>query len=80
MDLFEIVFGRGLLEGIGGTIRFGIDKFMSIFTRKNVKPFSTYFKDGKGDVFTNGVGNHIIGIIFFGIIIFILILAISPAG
>ncbi|UOK42170.1 MULTISPECIES: hypothetical protein [Flavobacterium] len=80
MDIFEIIFGRGLLEVTGGLIRFAIDHFCARFTRKNVKPLSSYFKEGKDEVFTNSAGNHVVGVIFFGIVILALIIAMSPAG
>ena len=80
MGFFEIISGRALLEAVGGVLRFAIDKFLSIFNGKNVKPISTYFKKGKDEVFTSGVGNHIVGVIFFGLVILVLIFIMSPKG
>ena len=80
MDIFDIIFGRGLLELIGGIIRCSIDHFVSLFNGKNVKPLSSYFKEGKEEIFTNAAGNHVVGVIFIGIIILALIIGMSPAG
>lgn len=80
MDFFEIFFGRGILELVGGFIRFFFNKCYSLLTGKPPKSLSFYFKETKDETFSNGAGNHVVGVIFFGLIVLITIFLMSPEG
>jgi len=80
MDFFEIIFGRGILELVGGFIRFFLNKCYSILIGKPHKSLSFYFKETKDETFSNGAGNHVVGVIFFGLIVLITIFVMSPEG
>ncbi len=81
MDIFEVIFGRGLLEVIGGFIRFLLGYSFLLFTKKETKPLSFYFRENKNEeTFTNGVGNHVVGVVFFVMVVFAVIIVMSPAG
>ena len=80
MDFFEIIFCRGILELFGGFIRFFLNKCCSILTGKPHKSLSFYFKETKDETFSNGAGNHVVGVIFFGLIVLITIFVMSPEG
>lgn len=77
MDFFDIIFGRGLLEAIGGVIRFAFGYCYAFLLNKEHKSLSFYFTNEKDEIFSNSAGNHVVGVIFFGIIVLITIIAIS---
>jgi hypothetical protein len=81
MDFFEIILGRGLIQIIGGLIRYILHYIYSLFM-PNVhrNSLSFYFKDKKDETFNNSDGNHVVGVIFFFIIVLIIIVVMSPAG
>lgn len=67
--------GSTLLELIGGIIRYLLQYCYSRLTGKDVKPLSFYFKENKNkETFTNGVGNHVVGVVFLVLIVFAIIL------
>lgn len=75
MDFFEIFFGRGILELVGGFIRFFLNKCYSLLTGKPPKSLSFYFKETKDEIFSNGAGNHVVGTLFVFALTLIIIMS-----
>lgn len=79
MDFFEIFFGRGILELVGGFIRFFFNKCYSLLTGKPPKSLSFYFKEAKDETFSNGAGNHVVGTLFVFALALILVIIMSSS-
>ncbi|WP_159683062.1 hypothetical protein [Flavobacterium sp. 9R] len=79
MDFFEIIFGRGILELVGGFIRFFLNKCYSLLTGKPHKSLSFYFKETKDETFSNGAGNHVVGTLFVFALALILVIIMSTS-
>ena len=57
-----------------------LNKCYSKLIGKPHKSLSFYFKETKDETFSNGAGNHVVGVIFFGLIVLITIFVMSPEG
>jgi len=76
MDLEEILSGRTILEYLGASIRFLYSNFRILFNDNDFVTFSSFWspsgsnkkKDANSDL------NHMIGVLFFGMIILLLII------
>ncbi len=66
-----------LLEDL---LDFFLNKCYSILIGKPHKSLSFYFKETKDETFSNGAENHVVGVIFFGLIVLITIFVMSPEG
>ncbi|OXA91080.1 hypothetical protein SAMN06265346_12356 [Flavobacterium hercynium] len=76
MDFIQIILGRYLLEFLGALIRYIYINTINLIRFSSYTPFSKIWPLGsntkKKD--ENSSLNHMIGVIFFGIIIFFLII------
>ena len=76
MDFIQIILGRYLLEFLGALIRYVYLNIGSLIKINNYTPFSKIWSP-KGNIDKNnenGTLNHMIGVIFFGIVIVLLII------
>ena len=77
MDFIEIITGRFLLNYIGGTIRFIYGTLWRTIFDKPKFTFKEYIKGPKKSIHYDDFGhqfnNRIIGVIFLGIIILMLV-------
>lgn len=76
MDFIQIIFGRYLLELLGALIRYTYLNIISLFNSSNYTPFLKIWSpkrhiDKKNE---NSTLNHMIGIIFFGVLVVVLII------
>ena len=75
MDFIQIILGRYLLEFFGALIRYIYLNIGSLMGINNYTPFSNVW-EAKGNIDKkngNSEMNHMIGVIFFGIIIVLLV-------
>jgi hypothetical protein len=76
MDFMEIIFGRYLLEFLGALIRYIYLNIGGLMNINNYTPFSKIWSP-KGNIDKkneNSTLNHMIGVIFFGIVVVSLII------
>lgn len=76
MDLIEIILGRYVLAFLGALIRYVYLNTRSLIKINNYIPFSKIWSS-KGNIDKkneNSELNHMIGVIFFGIVIILLII------
>lgn len=76
MDFIEIIFGRYLLEFLGALIRYMYLNIGGLIKNNNYIPFSIVWssKGNFDEKNNNSTLNHMIGVVFFGISIIILII------
>jgi len=74
MDFIQIIFGRALLEILGAVIRYIYLNIVITFTNNNYISFSEIWSPKVSNSKRNGNSslNHMIGVIFFIIIVFLL--------
>ncbi|OHT46046.1 hypothetical protein [Flavobacterium tructae] len=76
MDLIEIISGRCLIEILGACVRFTYLNTIILFKKDDFITFSEIWspKGNKNKKDANSERNHIIGVIFLGGIIFLLVI------
>lgn len=75
-DFIQIIFGRYLLELLGASIRYIYLNTISLFKNTNYIPFLKIWSP-KGNVDKqneNSTSNHMIGVIFFAVLLFLLVI------
>ena len=75
MDFIEIILGRYLLEFLGASIRYIYLNIGSLIKINNYTPFSKIWSP-KGNIDKkneNSTLNHMIGVIFLGIVVVLLV-------
>lgn len=75
MDFIQIILGRYLLEFLGALIRYIYLNIGSLIKINNYTPFSKIWspKGGIGKKNENSGLNHMIGVIFLGIVVVLLV-------
>ena len=76
MDLIEIIAGRYLIEFLGACIRFTYLNTMVLFKEDDFIIFSEIWspKGNNNKKNANSERNHMIGVIFLGVTVFLLII------
>ena len=76
MDLEEILSGRTILEFLGASIRFLYSNLRSVFNDNDFTTFSTFWSPTGSNKKKDDISdlNHMIGVLFFGMIILLLII------
>jgi hypothetical protein len=75
MDFLQIILGRYILEFLGASIRYVYLNIESLIKNNNSTSFSNVWSpDGNKKKNESGTLNHMVGVIFFGMLIFLLII------
>lgn len=76
MDLEEIIADRTILEFLGASIRFLYSNLRCVFNDKDFSTFSSFWSPTGNNrkKEENSSSNHMIGVLFLGILIILLII------